>query len=510
MSLIATLTAQSDSSSSTYANKTGASFAASVNDSSDASYAYGTDNFETVDTWWFECVFSDMPQCLSVESVTVVVRAKNGSGLSGTNHVAGRVNVSGTPHDETSQATTGSAAAYRFTMTKNPATSNAWTKAAVDGSKFGAAYDVTGFASPGSRVSPELYEVTVEVAYTPLPAQIAPIRHLVSKELFDKLRAGQWVTIRGGLNLLRLSMFDIVEVEHIAGPHATGDGWESETWERWPGSVRGIDFDPNTLTVDVRLKGQRGRRALMWDLAYSSKASGSIEDGIAYFAKQSASRSFSRASEATFTNAVGESETVAVNVPAHDDFGLQIRPASGARAADEYSWTNSQDDGGRVWNAAQGRFQCEVNLVAVSGAANQTVAYCYHNASNWAWIYWDGANTRWVFEIRSAGTTYRATNSVAPVAGEACQVGVRWTGSNAENGDAAYTASIFVSGLTGDGLVMFKGTDVNFVAAMAQAITSTLWIGTKGGAGIDPLNGSIRKILSSQEVYTDTEMMRLL
>jgi len=469
-------------------------------DGNDSSYIYFASGGSAE---WCVGEYTDVPSALSILQVQITSKQRRGVGSDpAETHKTRRVIRIGGVNYYSAYDTCAGGGGYTDkadVWTTNPATGSPWTPAAVNAAQFGLEISSDAVGAPPS--GPEGVRIIPAVDYIPLPAQISPVRHLVSKELFDKMRAGQWVTLKGGLSLLRLSMFDVVDVEHLAGPHATGDGWESDTWERWPGSVRGRTIDPNTGTVELLLKGMRGRRALLWDLGYSDKSSGALEDGIAYFAKK-ASRSFSRASEATFTNAVGESETVAINVPAHDDYGLQILPAAGARSADEYSWSNNTDDGGRTWNAAQGYAACEVRLAAVSGAANQTVFYVYHNASNWAWTYWDGANSRWVFEIRSAGTTYRATHSTAPTAGVGCQIGVRWTGSNAENGDAAYTASIFFNRV--------KGTDVNFVAAMTQAVSSTFWIGTKGGAGTDPLNGSIRKIISSQEVPTDTEMMRTI
>ena len=176
--------------------------------------------------------------------------------------------------------------------------------------------------------------------------------------------------------------------------------------------------------------------------------------------------------------------------------------ASGGRAAPRYYVTNNS--GARTWTAAQGSFQCEVNLAAVSGATQQYIAFCFHDGSNFSSVYWDGSTGQWVFAVAStgSGTTHAAVKAASPAPATWYQIGARWTGSNTENGATAYTISIFVDRV--------KGTDAVPGYPMTETASSIVDFGTAGGAGSFQLNGQIRKIHSYQHVLTDVEMQRTI
>lgn len=439
-------------------------------------------------------VMADMPSATGVDSVSILLRYKF-IGAASDQQTRTYLIISGTKYYST--YVTSQAASYTditYTWTTNPATGAAWTPAAVNALKAGIQYDtVTGESIRYSYLA-------ITVTYTPTPAALEVTRYLASSDLWLKKRPAQFLTFVGGPELLDLSMLGLVDIEHTAGPHATGTGWEDDVWSRRPFAIHGISIDPNSSQVTLTLKDQRPIMCLVRDLAWSDKASGNLLDGIARFATPGATFTFSRASEHTFTNPVGESETATTDVPAYGDGGLYMLSASGGRAASRYYVTNNSS--ARTWNAAQGSFVCQVNLAAVSGSANQTVAYCYHDASNYAWVYWDGANARWVFEEKVAGTTARAVKSASPSSATWYQIGARWTGTNLENGGPAYTLSVFVDGV--------KGTDATAAGVMTQAASSNLDFGSKAAAGTDQLNGQIRKIHSFQYVMTDTEMARAI
>lgn len=393
-------------------------------------------------------------------------------------------------------ATSATYATLGNTWSTNPATSTAWTQAAVNAASAGVEYSDS--LAESIRVS----YLAGEVAYSATPPTLDVTRHRLSTHLFLNQRPELFGTFRGNLDVLNSGILDEIDLEHPAGPHATGAGWEDEVWQRRLFAIHGLQIDMNAMAVTARIKDQRDIRCLVRDLAWSDKASGNLLDGIARFATPGAIFTHTRASEHSFTNPVGETEVATIDVPAYGLGGLYMLSASGGRSAPRYYVTNNS--GARTLSAAQGSFQCEVNLAAVSAVANQTVAYCYHDASNWWWLYWDPvtATDRWVFEVRAAGTTYRAIKTATPSSATWYQIGARWTGSNGENGDAPYTLSIFVDRV--------KGSDAVAGAAMTEAASSNFDFGSKGAAGTDQLNGQIRKIFSCQDVWTDTEMMRAI
>ena len=374
----------------------------------------------------------------------------------------------------------------------NPATGLPWTQAQINAIGIGVEYSTA--TGESSRYS----ALTGTITYIPLPASVDVTRQIGSVALWLKKRPEAFLTFDGNLDLLNLNLLDMADVEHTAGPHATDKGWEGSVWQRRPFEVHEQSIDLNTMSVSLKLKDQRPIRCLVRDLAWSDKASGSIGDGIARFSTPGSVWTFTRGSEHTLTNPVGESETVPTDIPAYGPYGLFMLSASGGRAAPRYKLTNNTAN--RTWLAAQGGFVCEVYLDAVSGAAKQTVAYAYHDASNWHHVYWDGPNARWVFEVRAAGTTYRATKSASPSANTVYQIGARWTGSNLELGATAYTLSVWVDRV--------KGTDAVAAAAMTETASAFIDFGSKAAAGTEQLNGQIRKMHVFQYVPSDEEMAR--
>lgn len=399
----------------------------------------------------------------------------------GTKHYSGYVDIDGSAFPNS----------YTFAWGPNPGSTPAnepWTAPATN--ELIAGVEISGWSANNIRVS----FLPADVDYYGLQASLEATRYVASLDLFHNRRPQSFATFKGNMGNLDVPLGGRVALEHVAGPHATGNGWEDESWEREMFVVHGHSIDLNTMTVTSDLWHQRPFLALVWWLAWSDKASGSIEDGIARFCTPGASLSYTRAASTTFTNPVGESETVPANVPPYEAEGLQI--GSDARV---YFTNNS---GARTFNAAQGTFQCEVRFGALSGARNATVFYVYHDASNYAWLYYDHSNTRWIFRLRVAGSNTDAVAITTPSTGVWYQVGVRWTGSNEENDATAFTQSIYIDRV--------KYTDTTAAAAMTEAGTSTFDIGQQAAIGTNYLDGKIRKIHSLPIVLTDVEMTRPL
>lgn len=493
----ATLTAQSDHASSTWANKTGVTYFGDISDSNDATYAYGTDNSETVDQWWLECEFTDMPTALAITSVTIHIRARNGVGLVGTNHVAGRVKSAGTSYNAASQATTGSFVEYTQSYAVDPATSAPWTPSGVNAARFGAWYDVTGFASPGPRISPEIAKVWVTVEYVPLPPDQGATRDAASRKLFLRRMPQQYPNLTGGLWLLDLAHHSQVDLFHRFGIAESGRGWERDRWKRGLMTVRDVSVDPMTNIVTLRFKNDRRIRCWMYDSGWA-KQGGPAKNGLMRFTN-GATWTFTRASEATFVDVSGDTVTVQPNVEAYAAQGQEFLAAAGARAVDRGYYSNNT--GARTWCAQQMSARFEVTPDWTGGSAPATfmrVAFVSHDANNYADVYYNDSIRRWIFAQNVAGVLNAAEVDHSPIAGTRYVIGVRCTGPRGELGLAPYTADIFASGV--------KGTSVTHAGPMTEAGTSTFDIGTS--AGVTPFRGRIRRRISRQIVLTDIEMAR--
>lgn len=173
-----------------------------------------------------------------------------------------------------------------------------------------------------------------------------------------------------------------------------------------------------------------------------------------------------------------------------------------ARAVQLYHIDNVS--GKRNISSTNGTFLCEfipdwnsADMVAISGFP------CFfdmtYDASNWIRMFWNSGTTTLDFEMRAAGTTYSAKKTWTPVRGTTYKLAARWTSSAGELGLTARTLSVFVDGV--------KGTDATRAADPTQSSVD-LYI---GGDPVNAMcNGNIRKILFTQEVYTDEEIARFI
>lgn len=395
--------------------------------------------------------------------------------IGGTKYYSGYENLttSGGTHAEISSSV----------WTLNPATSAPWTTITVNALIAGV--ELSGYLANSTKFT----LVSLVVDYLTNPATVEVTRHLASVDLWLKKRPESFLTITGNLDLLNVPMLGIFEVEHTAAPHATDLGYEDEVWQRRPFAVHGIDIDPNTSTVTMELKDQRPIRCLVRDLAWSDKSSGVLADGIARFMTPGATFTFTRASEETFTNPVGESETVPANIPGYADGGLLM--AVGSRAY------YSNNTGKRTWSASQGTFQCEIYLLGAL-AENRYIAYAYHDANNAAAVYYDNASGKIKFAINAAGVLTTITGTTTVSNNRWIQLGVYWTGVNLENGLAAYSMRLYH-----DRVLEASGTATG---VMTEAASSNFDIGS--AAGTAELRGQIRKIHSHAHVFTPLEMTR--
>lgn len=435
--------------------------------------------------------YQDMPIALSINSVTVlgsysVVGAPDGQ--------IGElyVSIGGTPYLGSTNAlvVSGSYATISYTWTTNPATGLAWTQADINALKVG--FKLTNYTASSTKLS----YLPVTVDYVALPAQVDVSRHAATFALHNLRNPEQMVKFTGNLDVLGtdaspLELLGEAQLWHTAGPVASGAGYENGVTTRRVVSPHTITENPDEYTAEIEFKDMRYSKALVWFPAYSNKNSGALEDGIPRMANPGATFTFTRPTAETFTDPVGDSVTVEANVPGYASGGLLIQ--AGTRA-----WF-SNNSTARTWNAAQGSAGCEVYFLGAL-AQDRTIFYAYHDANNFAKVWYDNASGKIKFALRVAGSTTTITALAAASATTWYQVEVYVTGTNLENGQSAYTMALYI-----DRVLQATGAAAG---VMTEAGTSTFDIGSE--AGSKELRGQIRKVISRQWVPTPTEMERAL
>ena len=169
------------------------------------------------------------------------------------------------------------------------------------------------------------------------------------------------------------------------------------------------------------------------------------------------------------------------------------------RAVDQLLISNAT--GARAFPATRGTGK--VTAVPLWDAAdvttvNKTVVYVGHDANNYEWVYFDGANARWVYERKVTSSIFRAVAAASPVRGTAYALCWRWTSSEGELGLTNFTASIFVDGV--------KGTDVATGAAPTEASSPNMEKGSKAAA--EHFDGNLYAWDIVPFVLTDAEAAR--
>lgn len=128
---------------------------------------------------------------------------------------------------------------------------------------------------------------------------------------------------------------------------------------------------------------------------------------------------------------------------------------------------------------------------------NKTVFYVEHDVNNYEWLYYDGANARWVYEVKAAGSTYRSVMSHSPVAGTQYLIVTRKVSAAGELAITPQTLSLFVDKV--------KGTDV-VAAPIVVATNAFKNPGSRNGA--DCFDGNIWQQEITQQVRSDAQIGR--
>jgi hypothetical protein len=180
---------------------------------------------------------------------------------------------------------------------------------------------------------------------------------------------------------------------------------------------------------------------------------------------------------------------------------IVTRAATYTRAACVYKVVNNS--GARAFNNTGGTFLCEfVPLYFDPGdPLPGTVAHVFdvqYDANNRWRLYQDHASTALTFAAAVAGVGYGTANSsFLPTRGTLYRLACRWTSAAGELGIPPRSLDVFLNGV--------KTFTVQRSGDPTPTATSDLFIGTDS-TGANAIDGYLRRILFTQEVYTDEQI----
>jgi len=337
-------------------------------DSSDASFLTASDHFHTVDSYWATCEFSNMPLALAIQTVSIRWRGCCGGGGGGlapgeTNYTHAYVELGGIRYYAPAIAEVDGfpppVTEHTFAWPANPQTLAAWTQAAVNAARFGVEGYSVGY--PVFATPPLIAQARVDVSYLPAPATIDIPRDIGSRRIWLRRRPPGKVTVRGRADLLSLQPGSRIELEHIAGIHATGNGWEDQPDKKRPLWVESNTWNPDDMTVTLMCIDQRRKMCLLYESG-SATVAGVAKDGLMRMSP-GAIWTMSRASTAEFMDATGQLVSVPNDVEALGSRGQIFESAGGngilnsafANGVDS-SWTSS-GEGSNGSNITENTFE---------------------------------------------------------------------------------------------------------------------------------------------------------
>ena len=171
---------------------------------------------------------------------------------------------------------------------------------------------------------------------------------------------------------------------------------------------------------------------------------------------------------------------------------------AGTRAKDDLKIENYS--GRRVWDVARGDadivFVPNWNGADLTGGTVLVLLDAYFDASNYMRLQYDVSTGSWQFISRVAGNSYTASKSQAMTRGTAVVLGLRWAGTDGEEGLAPYTVSLFVNGV--------RGTDASPPSPPTATASPYLYIG-QDNAGANQADGAARYLKVRPFVLADDE-----
>jgi hypothetical protein len=203
-----------------------------------------------------------MPDVVSIQSITVEVRARTDGGGGGTNTWTPFAYIAGTEYSLSNYSITSTSYAdFSSTWATNPATSNPWTQAELNAFIFGVE-QATAATAQGRAT-----RIRVAVTYTPISGDIGIVRLLGSIALLTFRRPIPLFRDTAPLTHLDTELGENFSVVHVAGPHPQGLGWRlSPSAERGgPFRLRQTDLDLNTMSLELLAEDRRDFLTSFWE-----------------------------------------------------------------------------------------------------------------------------------------------------------------------------------------------------------------------------------------------------
>ena len=205
--------------------------------------------------------FGPMPDVVSIESITVEVRARTDGGGGGTNTWTPFVYIGGTEYSASNYALSSTSYSdFSSTWASNPATSNPWTQAELNALIFGVR-QATAATALGRTT-----RIRIAVTYTPISGDIGVVRLLSS--LYVRQFRRPIAMFQGPVPLTHLDreLGEDFSVVHFAGPHPQGLGWRlSPATERELFRLRQTSLDLNAMTIELLADDRRDFLASFWE-----------------------------------------------------------------------------------------------------------------------------------------------------------------------------------------------------------------------------------------------------
>jgi hypothetical protein len=205
--------------------------------------------------------FGQMPDVVSIQTITVEVRARTDGGGGGTNTWTPFAYIGGTEYSLSNYSITSTSYAdFSSTWANNPATSNPWTQADLNALIFGV--EQATAATAQARAT----RIRIAVTYTPISGDIGIVR------FFSSLFLRMFRRLIGTFNspvpiwFLDNELGDDFSVVHPAGPHPQGLGWRFQpTSERQLFRLRETTLDLNAMIVTPLADDRRDFLCSFWE-----------------------------------------------------------------------------------------------------------------------------------------------------------------------------------------------------------------------------------------------------
>lgn len=180
----------------------------------------------------------------------------------------------------------------------------------------------SGTPAPGGRHSVSFLRATAP--YVPEPPSVDASRDVASRRVWVRRRGDRRITVVGGVALLDYRPGSRIDLSHLAGIHATGEGWKNTIRDRRPLWVEaGPNWDPATKQATLVCIDHRPKLCLMYDSGWA-KVGGVTRDGLMYMTP-GALRTMTRSTLAEFQDATGQLVSVPINVEAFASRGQVIQ-----------------------------------------------------------------------------------------------------------------------------------------------------------------------------------------